>query len=449
MAELATRHCLPGLTVGVVHDQDLAWSMDFGFANVESEQRSDSDTLYRVGSITKTFTGAAVLQLRDDSKLSLDDPLTRHIAEFASVGCRYGSAEDVTLRRLLTHHSGLIGEPPLSHWETLEFPSIELILKSLTRTEVVIPPDSAFKYSNLAFSLLGEVVARVSGRPYVEYIRAEILEPLGMDSSGFALSKDLRARAATGYIPLPYTDGQSQSTQPILNGLAPAGQLYSTVADLAKWIALQFRTDRLMREGEQVLRGPSLEEMHRPLYMEPDWDTGYCLAWVAQRRGENILLGHSGGIQGFVSHVLFNMKHRIGVVLLANGIGPLGRMSIQILEMVLEAQKKVPKYVEVGHPATMPEDWQRFLGHYIDAMGTAVQVEFRRGGLVIAEPRISGLLPISPTHLTTTREPHVFEAQDGRYAGEPVTFLLALDGTVKGFCLTGGFIFRKLVQVVD
>jgi D-alanyl-D-alanine carboxypeptidase len=188
VAQIVAQSGVPGVSVGVVRDQELAWSAGFGYADVAEKRRPDEHTIYRVGSITKTFTATAIMQLRDDGKLGLGDPVVRHIPEFAAVRNRFGPIEDVTLRRMLTHRSGLMGEPPTRHWETLDFPPMERIIDSLGQVEVVIPPDSAFKYCNLAFALLGEVVTRVSGRPYARYVQEEILAPLGMASSTFELT---------------------------------------------------------------------------------------------------------------------------------------------------------------------------------------------------------------------------------------------------------------------
>src|SRR5262249_24718216 len=137
------------------------------------------------------------------------------------------------------------------------------IVAALGQVEVVIPLDSQFKYCNLAFALLGEVVTRVSGRPYARYVQEEILAPLGMTSSAFELTDELRPRMATGYITDMYADEVIPAPHPHIEGETAAGQLYSTVADLAKWTALQFRTGAPQRGGTQVLRGASLEEMHR------------------------------------------------------------------------------------------------------------------------------------------------------------------------------------------
>ena len=173
--EVFAEHHLVGVSVGIVREGELVWKRGFGYADLASGRRADADTLYRVASITKTFTGTAIIQLRDEGRLDLDDPVVRHIPEFAAVRARKGRVEGVTLRRMLCHHSGLVGEIPGDHWETLRFPAMEEMLAALPDVEIVLEQDAAFKYSNLAFALLGEVVSRVSGQPYTEYVRAQIL----------------------------------------------------------------------------------------------------------------------------------------------------------------------------------------------------------------------------------------------------------------------------------
>ena len=208
----------------------------------QSKRAMDPDALFGVASISKTFTAAAIVQLRDDGKLSLDDPLAKFIPEFKAVTCRYGRIEDVTLRRLLTHLSGLVGESPTPHWRSANFPTMEDILRGLPNSALVIEPHSAFKYSNLGFALLGEVVARVSGRPFTEYLRSEVLDPFGMKSSCFTL-EEAGSKMATGYLPHPYDDvPEAAPVATDHQGYAAAAGLRSSVNDLAKWISLQFRT---------------------------------------------------------------------------------------------------------------------------------------------------------------------------------------------------------------
>ncbi len=447
ISQLVDQHGVTGAAVGIVRDQELAWSAGFGFADIEAERQPDKHTLFRVGSITKTFTATAIAQLRDEGKLKLDDPIVRHLPEFGAVRARYGTIEDITLSRLLTHHSGLVGEAPLPYWETLHFPSIEEVLATLPEVEVVIEPDSAFKYSNLAYALLGEVIARVSGRPYVEYVRAEILEPLGMTSSVFELTEELRPRMATGYDPHPFEDAPKPSAHPMFNFQTSAAGLYSSVHDLVRWISLQFRTEAPTRKGAQVLRGPSLSELHRAQYMEPDWNFGYCLSWRGMRRGENVFLGHGGGIHGFLTGIFFNKLHRTGVIVLTNmgGGDGAGAIALEMLDRLSEAEKETIKKAPHRKPMPTAEEWEPFLGRYQSALAGLVHIECRDGRLVLVDPPTPPLPSRPPTPLEATGQNHVFLVKSGDMAGEFLTFHFAADGAVTGFT-AAGFPFRKLVE---
>jgi len=173
--ELMLKHRVVGAACGIVLDQELVWSKGFGFADIASGRVPDEQTVFRCGSVTKTFTASALMQLCEEGKLSLDAPIVRYIPEFAAVKTPFGTVEDITLRRLTTHHAGLMCEAPLEHWTTLGFPTSEQLIAVLPQVEVVVAPDTEFKYSNLAYSLLGEVIARVSGMPYADHVRRHLL----------------------------------------------------------------------------------------------------------------------------------------------------------------------------------------------------------------------------------------------------------------------------------
>ena len=212
----------------------------------------------------------------------------------------------MTLRRLLTHRSGLVTEAPTQGWDALDFPSREEMLARLPETGIVIAQDSAFKYSNLAFGLLGEVVYRVTGTPYTEYVHTNIIEPLGLTSTVFDLTDELRSRFFTGYNPSPLQDRPERAPYAHLNGISSAGQLHSTVTDLAKWISFQFHGDA------RVLKAETVVEIQQPQYVEPDWSAGQCLGWRATRIGDHVYHNHGGGIHGFGTQVWFNVPSQDG-----------------------------------------------------------------------------------------------------------------------------------------
>ena len=441
---------LPGLAVGIVRDQEFVWSAGFGYSDMETKCRPDKDTISRVASITKTFTATAIMQLRDDGLLTLDDSLVEYLPEFSAVNPRAGTVEGVTIRRMLAHRSGLVTESPFPCWDALEFPSREAMLAALPQTEIVIPQDSAFKYSNLAFGLLGEVISRLSGRPYFEYMQAEILEPLGLTSSVFELTKELRPRMAIGYSRSPYADEFPKAPYALLNGVAACGQLHSTVADLAKWISLQFRTGDAERSGAQILRGSSIEEMHRPQYMEPDWSFGYCLGWRARRVGEHVYHEHGGGIHGFASQVMFSKPHRLGVIALAN-VWPhagLYEIPIEILETLIHAEEGKSGYDETVSTSRTPKELERFLGTYEAQPSIPVNIACRDGSLRLEAPSSDVYSLHAPASLEPTDNTGVFCVCGGRGAGERVVFEIDADGNVHSFSL-GGFVYRKLKPFRD
>lgn len=434
---------VPGVALAVVRDQETIWSGGFGYADVASERPMDADAICGVASITKTFTATAIMQLRDNDKLSLDDPVTRYLPEVKKVRCRFGTLKDITLRRLMTHRTGMLGEAPTEVWASMKFPSVAEILAMLPKVEVVIEPDSAFKYNNLAFVLLGEVIARVSGRSYRDYVRRQILQPLEMNSSGFEVAN---SRNATGYMPERYRDVPEVSPDPNTNGYLAAAGLRSCASDLAKWIALQFRTKADARRGAQVLSGKSIREMHRITYVEPGWLIGFGLTWWASRLGESIYHQHGGSVPGFLSMVAFSKPYKLGVVVLTNKQGNTasGTIAFEALEMLTGEAKKETK---APSPRLIPEKLKPLIGRYtgMPAFGPIFHVEWRDGVLQFAIPQDPFMMPGPPSALVATDKSNIFVLEAGRWAGEPVTFEFDRDGRVTAFQLSShGGTFRKI-----
>ncbi len=429
-----TEHHVPGAAVAIVRDQEPAWAEGFGLADIASKRAMTPDALFGVASISKTFTAVAIMQLRDEGKLSLDDPLAKFIPEFKAVTCHYGRTEDVTLRRLLTHLSGLVGESPTPHWRSAEFPTMKEILGGLAKSALVIEPHSAFKYSNLGFALLGEVVTRVCGRPFTEYLRSEVLHPLGMTSSCFTM-EEAGERMATGYLPHPYEDVAEPAPRVTEhNGYDAAAGLRSSVRDLAKWISLQFRTKSGKREGPQVLSGKSLSEMHQVVFVERDWRIGYGLAWWAIRIGENIYHEHGGSNPGFLSSLAFNKRHRLGVVALTNAQGHAAASTITLLtlETLVAQLDEIGSTAPLPEPTPTPENLKPLLGRYEERnFGARFQVEYRGGELqLIIPPNPLWPPPPPPTSLLATDRELIFTMERGRGAGEPVTFVRSENGSI-------------------
>ena len=371
---------LPSLSAAVFRGGELAWSEAIGRADVEQGIEATTDTQYAVASITKTFTAAAVLQLRDAGRLDLDDPLSRYLPEAA-----HGSP---TLRRMLSHVSGLQREPPGEIWETLVFPNEEELLRGLEEAEQVLPPAGAWHYSNLAYALLGHVVARVAGIPFRDYVQDRLLRPLGLQRTTWGPTPP----AALPYFVEPYSDAVRREPVLELGGKGGESGLYSTVGDLARWGAF------LAEPDESVLAPASVAEMHDLQVMaEPDWTLGWGLGIELWRRGDRIFGGHTGGFPGFVSILVYSRSQPIGAVLLTNSSRwpKLSETGVDLVEAALEElpPKREPWAPEESPPAKILPVLGRWWSE-----GDETILSWRAGKL---EARLATAPP--------EREPSVFE----------------------------------------
>lgn len=409
MLEAQSHGRLPSLTAAVFRGGEVVWDEAVGFSDVEQRVESTTDSQYAVASITKTFTAASVMQLRDQGKLDLEDPLSRHLPEAA-----HGTP---TLRRLLSHASGLQREPPGEVWETLRFPDEEELLAGLEEAEQVLPPSTAWHYSNLAYALLGHVVSRVSGMPYHDYVRERLLQPVGLERTTWGPGEG----AALPYFVEPYSDAVQREPVLELGGKGGESGLYSTVGDLARWGSF------LADPDESVLAPASVAEMHDLQIMaEPDWTLGWGLGIELWRRGERVYGGHTGGFPGFLSMVLYSRGDRIGAVLLTNSSTwpKLSATGLDLAEAALEelAQEREPWRPEEAAPAEILP----LLGRWWSE-GDETIFSWRNGKL---EARLAAAPP--------EREPSVFEQEgedrfrvvSGRERGEVLRVVRGDQGEV-------------------
>jgi len=323
---------LPSVSAAVFRGGELIWGEALGLADVSAARPATPDTQYRIGSITKTFTAVAIMQLRDAGELGLEDTLQTHIPEAPHDG--------PTIRRMLAHVSGLQREPPGEVWETLEDPPIEEMLENLGQAEGVLPPGAYWHYSNLAYALLGEIVARRTGSRAIDHIDARIIKPLGLDRTTWTPN----GRAATGYFVQPYSDAVTAEKSVELRGSAPIGQLWSTTGDLARWGAF-------LAEGDAaVLEPKTVEEMHAFQSLVPyvkGWKLGWGLGLELFRDGDRILAGHGGAMPGFLANLVVSREDGTGAVALSNSSAG---ASMDVLSLALAR-----KTVELLPPA--PDQW--------------------------------------------------------------------------------------------
>jgi CubicO group peptidase (beta-lactamase class C family) len=377
---------LYGAAAGVVHGDELAWSGGAGFADVATGRPAAADTLFRIASITKTFTGTAIMQLRDGGKLDLDDPAVQWLPELTASGTPQAIGR-ITIRQLLSHESGLMSEPPDTDW-TLLSPAYQAVAaENLARAAeiiAVIGPNMQTKYCNLGYQLLGEIVHRASGTPYPAYVRREILDPLGLSGTAFEPVDDaLAARCATGYSARAFSD--ELEIAPHVDAWAEGG-LWSSVEDLGRWLSFQLRAHDDQPEDSPVLAAESRRAMHRPRYLTDEtWTQAWGISWYAARKEGVTWVQHSGGLHGFTSNACFDREHKVGAVVLLNGEAEAPALAMELAAIGRRLAQAAPP--KLALPQAAPEEYKPLLGLYcFPGSAELRQLEWRDGKLAVLNP---------------------------------------------------------------
>jgi D-alanyl-D-alanine carboxypeptidase len=447
VASFVRENRLFGAAAGVVHGGELVWSGGAGFADVADGRAAGPDVLYRIASITKTFTGTAVMQLRDAGLLDLDDPVVKWIPELSDSASPAGIGA-VTIRRLLSHESGLVSEPPGTDFLAAEPRYEGRAARNLERVAEIfaaVPPNTQTKYCNLGYQLLGEIVQRASGISYPQYVADRILTPLSMSSTGFEpLSHELDGRRATGYAGRAFSDELA-----VAPGMPPVwaeGGLWSTVEDLARWLSFQLAAHpdaagdtSEAGAGADVLASATRREMHKPRYLsDEDWSSAWGITWYSVRKDNVTWVQHSGGLPGFTSNACFDRGSRVGAIVLLNGVADASGLAMSLAAAGRDLVKAAAP--ELRLPAAMPADMAALLGFYAPPdMSFLIKVEWRDGKLTLVDTSEPG----EKIPLDRAAEPGAFVAAAGyRPSGEPVEFGRRPDGTVESLFFGGGLLVR-------
>jgi CubicO group peptidase (beta-lactamase class C family) len=423
LTEFVRENRLPGATAGVVHSGELAWTASVGIA-----------------SITKTFTGTAIMQLRDAGRLNLDDPAIGYLPELRAAISPFAAIETVTIRRMLSHESGLGSEPPGTDWSVPAYQgAVEVTLARASDIILTLPPNLQHKYSDLAYQLLGEIVTRVSGTPYPQYVQESILDPLGMSATAFEpLAQPLPDRRATGYDWRALSDELDPA--PAMSQVWAEGGLWSCVADLARWISFQLGAYRQPAEDSPVLSAASLREMHKPRYLaDDDWTSAWGISWCANRRDDVIWIQHSGWLPGFTTTVCFDPREQVGAIVLVNGTTGSAEIGPDLASAARRLVRSAPAVPQP--PAPVPAQYRPLLGMYArpGLGGWVLRLEWRDGKLTFVTPELaSWRLAIEPTST-----PDTFVAEPGSFfSGENVIFRRRADGRVISVLLVASTLLR-------
>lgn len=343
-----------GVAVLVARDGKVVFQGGFGLADIANKTPVTTDTKFRIGSITKQFTAAAILKLAEQGKLSLDDTLDKYYPDFPR-------ASDVTLKQLMTHTSGIH-----SYTDKKEF--LGRVKQPIEPAKLIewfkndLPdfvPGKGFHYNNSAYFLLGEIVAQVSGKSFADYLRETFFEPLGMKNTGIFVNASPPSNMALGYSLV------SEKLEPALDWdmswAGGAGALYSTVGDLFLWNEALY--------GGKVLNPESLMGATTAITLPENVDGmkyGYGLILSEMKRLPTI--GHGGGLNGWSCDLLRLPEQHCTVVVLTNALpGPPkltpGAISRGLAEKLLEEEiKKLPELPE--DKSIDPQTFQQFVGRY-------------------------------------------------------------------------------------
>ncbi|MGA4801310.1 serine hydrolase domain-containing protein [Streptomyces lavendulocolor] len=326
VATAQTEGRTPSLVGAVARDGRLLWE---GGRSCVDGHAPDADTQYRIGSITKPFTAVLVMRLRDEGLLDLNDPLEKHLP-----GTGVG---EVTVAQLLGHSAGLAAESPAPWWERTPGSLRPELADVLGERPLLHPVGRRHHYSNTGYTLLGSLVEAVRGVSWEEALKAEILQPLGLTRT----TAQPVAPHAGGWAVHPWADVMLPEPTEDLGLMAPAGQLWSTAADLCRFALF-------LAEGDERVLGPeTLREMRTPAVAPEagDWDSGYGLGLQLVRRGGRTFVGHSGSLPGFLAGLWVGVEDGVAAVVLANATsGPVpGAVATDLVRIVAEAEPRIPQ----------------------------------------------------------------------------------------------------------
>ena len=346
----------PGLAFGLLVDGKLVHANAFGFTDVDKKIPATTTSLFRIASMTKSFTAMAILKLRDEGKLDLDDPAYKYIPQMNSLHYLTSDATPITIRHLLTHAAGFPEDNPWGdrQLEDTDAELINLIKKGVSFSNV---PGVAYEYSNLGFALLGHIIAKVSGKPYEQYISENILSLLGMKNTVWEYTKVHSAKLAHGYRWL----NNQWVEQPMLHdgSYGAMGGLITSIEDFSKYMAFhQSATPPTNGAETGPVKRSSLREMQQPWninslspkYLFPNGRecatvSAYCygLRWMKDCDNK-VYVGHSGGLPGFGSEWKMMPEYGIAVVSFINSTyAGAGIINLQVLDTLIKQAGLKPR----------------------------------------------------------------------------------------------------------
>ncbi len=335
---------IPGIAIGVVKGDEIIYGKALGKIAVESEEELNLNSVFHMASISKLFVATAVIQLHEQGLLNLEDPVIKHLPYFEMADERH---KEITIQEMLSHVSGM---PDVSdyEWENPRYDetALEDYVKSLKDQSLINDPGTSFAYSNMAFEILGDLIAKVSGLSFEDYQAQFILEPLSMSNSSFLKSDVLPENWAAPHVRL--TQNKTSLVYPYNRRHAPSSTLHSSVNDMANWMIVNLNKGELA--GIRIFS----EDSHNLLWTEweqIDPDNYMGLSWFKSEFAGKTLQSHSGSDLGFTTNLVLVPEEDIGIVMMTNiSDANLNALTYMLLRTIFDMEQstgKIPAYIPV------------------------------------------------------------------------------------------------------
>ncbi len=329
---------IPALSIALVDGNEIVWAGGFGYADPDGKIPATAQTIFRVGSVSKLLNDVAVVQLCEQGKLDLDADIRKVIPDFQPEN---PFDQPITLRRLMNHTSGLVRESPVGNYFDPSEPSLKDTIYSLNSTKLLHSPGSRAKYSNAAVSVAGYAIEEVTKTPFADHLKRALLDPLGMKSSSFSADDKIKGKLAKAYM-WSY-DGRRFDAPEFTLGTIPAGNLYSSVTDLGRFMIAIFDEGRV--DGRQVISRKILTEMLTPQTGPDGQRRRYGIGFRLGDFEGRSTFEHGGAVYGFATQFRGLKDEKIGVIAVASldvANGFISRVADNALRMMLAKRAGKP-----------------------------------------------------------------------------------------------------------
>jgi CubicO group peptidase (beta-lactamase class C family) len=328
---------IPGLTIAVTRGDEIIYKGAFGRRSIDTGEPMEADYLFHMASVSKPFVATAVMQLAEQGELDLDEPVVRYLPYFELADERY---KNITIRQMLNHTSGM---PDVMdyEWDAPQYDegAAERYVRSLSNEEMIAAPGERWQYSNMAFDALGDVIAKVSGRPFEIYVKENILDVLGMGESNFLQHETSEELRTTPHV---WRLGPAVSeVYPYNRRHAPSSTLNSSVLEMTNWAFANLNRGGLNRR--RILKQESYDILWSPSAQVDD-DLHVGLSWfLGSHRGVSTI-DHGGGDTGYRSYFTLLPEEDIGLIIASNyDRTPMGSIRDGVLDILLGYEPAMPR----------------------------------------------------------------------------------------------------------